>query len=223
MSVVEGQRLGPCLLVKPGAPQRAVVQQTLAALMATRGQPAVVQTDRGPCFVGPGGGAGRAMPGRVSMWLWGLGIDHRLIPPGKPQRNGVVERLHGALERNWTGEPDGVAALLPVWNHGKPSTAERLIPYRDRGGFQMQQVWARLEAVRIERTVDRQGKFSLWDRPIRAGRRLRDRDVVIAFDAEREVLVLHDRRDVWLADVALPWFTADWLWEAVTVRPCESA
>ena len=221
MSVVEGHRSGPCVLVAPGAPQRAVVQRTLAALMAERGQPAVVQTDRGPCFVGAEGGASRAAPGRVTVWLWGLGIEHRLIPPGKPQRNGVVERFQGAVERTWTGEADGLAALLPVWNHGKPSTAERLVPYRGRAGFQLEQVWARLEGVRIERKVDRQGKFSLWDRPIRAGRTLRDRQVVVTFDAARRVVVLRDGRDVWLADVALPWLTEAWLWEDVPPQPCE--
>lgn len=219
--MVEGHRAGPCLAVTPGAARSTVAQQALAALLAAQGQPAVVQTDRGSCFVGTEGGASKAAPGRLTLWLWGLGIEHRLTPVAKPQRNGVVERLNGALERSWRGETGGLEALLPVWNAGKPSTAERLTPYRGRAGFSLERVWARLEGVRVTRKVDRQGKFSLWDRPIRAGARCADRPVVVTFDAARRVLVLRDERDVWLAELALSWLTADWLWEPVTAQACD--
>lgn len=221
MSVVDGQRQGRCVLVAPGAPQRAVVQRTLAHLMAQHGQPAVLQTDRGPCFVGTEGGASRAVPGRVTLWLWGLGVEHRLIPPGKPQRNGVVERLQGALERNWVGEADGLAALLTVWNYGKPSTADRLAPYQRRAGFQLDRVWARLEGVRIRRRVDRQGKCSLWDRPVWLGRQTRGREVILTFDAARRLLVVRDERDVWLCERPLPFLTEAWIWEDVPPDPLD--
>lgn len=205
----------------PGAPQRVVVQQTLASLMATLGQPAVVQTDRGSCFVGSEGGASRAAPGRTTLWLWGLGSEHRLIPVGKPQRNGVVERLHGAIERNWQGEPDGLTALLPVWNYGKPSTRAQLTPYQGRRGFQVERVWARLEAVRVVRAVDRDGKVSLWDRRVRLGHRVRNRPVVLTFDAARRVMVVRDERDVWLLETGLPFLTTDWIWEGVSPDPVD--
>lgn len=219
MSVVEGHRTGPCLLMAPGAPQRLVVQQTLARVMATLGQPAVVQTDRGSCFVGSDGGASRAVPGRTTLWLWGLGIEHRLIPVGKPQHNGVVERLHGAIERNWCGEPDGLAALLGVWNYGKPSTSARLTRYRGQHGFALERVWARLEAVRVVRTVDRDGKVSLWDRRVRLGHGLRNRRVVLTFDAARQVMVVRDEREVWVRETPLPFLTTDWIWEGVSPDP----
>lgn len=219
MSIAEGHRAGPCLLTAPGAPQRVVVQQTLATLMARIGQPEVIQTDRGPCFVGSDGGQSRAVPSRTTLWLWGLGIEHRLTPPAKPQRNGVVERFQGALERNWQGEPEGLAALLAAWNYGKPSTRDRLRPYQGRAGFQLAWVWARLETVRVERQVDRDGKVSLWDRRVRLGHGMRHRRVVLTFTAARRVLVVSDERESWLLDVPLPFLTADWIWEGVSPDP----
>lgn len=200
-------------MIEPGAAHRVVVLQSLDSLMQTLGQPAIVQTDRGSCFVGSEGGASRAAAGRTTLWLWGLGIEHRLIPPGKPQRKGVVERLHGAIERNWRGEPGGLAALLPAWNYGKPSTRDRLTPYQGRQGFRLERVWARLETVRVVRAVDRDGTVSLWDRRVRLGHGVRNRPVVLTFDAARRVLVVRDERDVWLREVELPFLTTDWIWE----------
>jgi hypothetical protein len=205
--------------VLPGAPRSVVVQRHLAALFAQYGQPRVLQTDRGACFVGAEGGAKQAAPSRLTLWLWGLGIEHRLTPVAKPQRNGVVERLNGAIQRTWQGEAGGLDDLRRVWNHGKASRADQWTPYRGRAGFHLEQVWARLEAVHVTRQVDPQGKCSLWDRPIRAERRLAGREVTITFDAARQVAVLRDRRAVWLTDVPLPWLTSDWLWEPLTPLP----
>lgn len=183
--------------------------------MQQHGQPSVLQTDRGPCFVGPDGGAGQAVPGRVTLWLWGLDIEHRLIPAGKPQRNGVVERWQGAIERSWQGEPDGLAALLPVWNQGKAGARGQLRPYRGRAGFRMERVWARLEQVRLLRRVSGQGTLSLWDRPVRVGQRLAGRTLTVTVDAARQVAVLLDERDVWVGECPLWFLTAEWLWAEV--------
>ncbi len=119
MSIVEGPRAGRCLTVHRARPQRAQAQAALARTMAEQGvQPLVIQSDRGACFVGAEA-ASRALPGSLTLWLWSLGVAHRLLPPRRPQRNGAVERLHGAVERSWTGEDGGLEALRIVWNHGK--------------------------------------------------------------------------------------------------------
>src|SRR5207244_6169195 len=94
-----------------------LAQAGLAACFAQRGcQPEIIQTDRGACFLGAEGGASAAVPSRLTLWLWGLGIEHRLNPAHTPQRNGAVERFHGGVEHSWAGEMDGVAALIAVWN-----------------------------------------------------------------------------------------------------------
>lgn len=194
----------------------------LATVLARIGQPTVVQTDRGSCFVGTDGGQTRAVPSRFTMWLWGLGIEHRLIPPGKPQRNGVVERFQGAMEHTWRAEPDGLQDLIAVWNQGKPTTQERLTPYRGRRGFCLDRIWSQLERMRVVRRVDRDGKLSLWDRRVRVGSPLRNRTVTLTVNAARRVLVVSDERDVWQTEISLPFLTEDWLWEAVPPEACEA-
>jgi hypothetical protein len=201
-----------------------VVLAALHRLMRRRGeQPAVVQTDRGPCFVGAEGGERRALPGRLTLWLWGLGIGHRVLPPGKPWRNGAVERFHGAVEHSWTGEAAGLAALRTVWNHGKTGAAAPR-PYADRAGFDLARVWTGLAGVRVERGVDAQGKLSVWDRPLRVGQRWARYDVVVTFDAGRRLVVVRDRRDTVLAERSLPWLTVAWLWAGIdgAEQPCDS-
>jgi hypothetical protein len=215
VSVVEGPRGGRCLHVADCPPRRAAVQAQLARLLAALGrQPTAVQTDRGACFVGADAAA--ALPGRLTLWLWGLGIAHRLIPPGRPQRNGAVERFHGALAHSWAGEAGGREALVAVWNAEK-APARAAAAYAGRAGFADERVWAGLAGVRVERRVDRQGKLSLWDRPVRVGRAAADRPAVVTFDAAERRAVVRDERGARLAEVGLPWLTADWLWADVPV------
>ena len=125
----------------PARPQQALAQAALARTLASEGvQPAVVQSDRGACFIGTETGSA-AVPSRVTLWLWSLGIEHRLLPPRRPQRNGAVERLHGALERSWQGEPGGLEALLPVWNQGKQGATTATTPYRGLDGSDLERFW----------------------------------------------------------------------------------
>lgn len=211
-----GPHAGPCLSVEATAGERTeVVLAALHRLMRQRGeQPAVLQTDRGPCFVGAEGGERRALPGRLTLWLWGLGIVHRVLPPGKPWRNGAVERFHGAVEHSWAGEAEGLPALQAVWNQGKPGAATPR-SYQDRAGFALERVWDGLARVRVERSVDPQGKLSVWDRPLRVGQRWARYTVVITFDAARQVAVVRDRQETVLAERPLPWLTTDWLWAGI--------
>jgi transposase InsO family protein len=115
-----------------------VVQADLAHRFATLGCiPRQIQTDRHPCFLGAAEPSRAALPGRFTLWLVGLGIGHRLIPVRRPQRNGAVERFHGAVERSWRGEAGGLAALIAVWNAERPPLSRRPRRYRGRAGFAM--------------------------------------------------------------------------------------
>jgi transposase InsO family protein len=191
-------------------------QAGLAACFARLGcQPPIVQTDRGACFLGAEGGAQTAVPSRLTLWLWGLGSEHRLNPPRTPQRNGAVERFHGAVEHSWAGEADGMAALQAVWNLDRPPLDEGHQPYRGRAGFAMQAVWRKLGQVRVTRRVNRQGKLSLWDRSVGIGREHANQKVTVTFAAERRRVLVHDAHEVLLAEREVPWLTCDWLWAAV--------
>lgn len=194
-----------------------VVQQHLAQTFVRWGQPAVLQSDRAPCFVGAEGGRRQALPSRLTLWLWGLGIEHRLIPVKRPQRNGAVERFQGAMESSWRDEPDGLVALMAVWSVDKPERTP--IAYRDRAGFQLVQVWTNLERVRVRRRVDGQGKLSLWDHPVRVGSQLAGQEVVVSFAAEQQVAVVCDLHERGCREVRLPWLTVDWLWACVPATP----
>ena len=105
----------------------------------------------------------------------------------------------------------------------KASPATSRTPYRGRDGWRLDWLWQALGRVRVERRVDRQGKLSLWDRPVRVGRRWADRAVVGSFAAERQVVVIRDERGAVLRELTLPWLTADWVWAgvAVTAPPVE--
>jgi transposase InsO family protein len=203
--------------VTPAPGERTEVATTrLHRLMRRRGeQPAVVQTDRGPCFVGAEGGERRALPGRLTLWLWGLGIAHRLPPPGKPWRNGAVERFQGAVAHSWAGEPMGLPALVGVWTHGKPAAGTPR-PFQDRDGFDSARVWQGLARARVARRVDPQGKPSIWDRPLYLGAAWAQRTVLVTFDAATRQAVIRDTRDRALLARTLPWLTPAWLWPGAT-------
>ncbi len=59
------------------------------------GFPVRIRTDRGPQFIGS---EKSVLPSLFSLWLIGLGIEHRLNEkPYSPQLNGGVERMHRTL------------------------------------------------------------------------------------------------------------------------------
>jgi transposase InsO family protein len=192
------------------------VQAELARLFAAHGLvPRQVQTDRGSCFIGAEGDAVAAVPSRLTLWLAGLGVGHRPIPVRRPQHNGAVERFHGGVERSWQGEPDGLAALAAVWNATRPPLSEGHRAYPGRAGFDLGRVWALLSQTRVRRRVDRQGKLSLWDHPIRAGARLAGQEVTVTFDPDARRVVVRDAHERVARQAPLGWLTEEWLWQPV--------
>jgi len=51
--------------------------------------PEAIRTDHGACFVGPDQ---HSFPSDFTLYLWGLGIEHELIPVKCPAKNGGIER-----------------------------------------------------------------------------------------------------------------------------------
>jgi hypothetical protein len=193
-----------------------VVQAELAHLFATGGRiPRQVQTDRHPCFLGAEEPTRAALPGRLTLWLAGLGIGHRLIPVRRPQRNGAVERFHGGVEHSWRDEADGLEALTAVWNVTRPPLSARHRSYRGRAGFAMARVWDLLGQTQVQRQVNRQGKLSLWDRTVWVGMRAPKQTVTVTFDPVTHRAVVRDAHERVLREAPLPWLTADWLWAPV--------
>jgi hypothetical protein len=216
LTVMAGHVQAQCLRCAPTPAQMDAVQASLAVLMSSLGcQPAQVQTDHGPCFLGAEEGNRLAVPGRLTLWLASLEIAHRFIPVRQPHHNGAVERFHGAVETSWRGEAGGLEALRQVWNIEKPVLDAAHRPYRGQAGSSLERVWALLDTVQVARRVDSQGKCGLFGRPLRVGLAAAGQEVTIRFDAVRQLVVVEDVHAVVLCDVALAWLTLEWLWDAV--------
>lgn len=192
------------------------VQADLAHLFARLGRiPRAIQTDRHPCFLGAEGAARAALPSRLTLWLAGLGIGHRLLPVRRPQRNGAVERFHGGIEHSWRGEAGGLEALTRVWNVERPPLSAAHRPYRGRRGFAMRRVWALLGQTQVVRQVNHQGKLRLWNHDVWVSAEAAGQTVSVRFDPTTRQAVIRDAHERVLRARALPWLTAAWLWAPV--------
>ena len=60
--------------------------------------PEEIQTDNETLFVGSNGSAKDAFPAKFTLWLIGLGIEHRAIRAGVCTDNAEVERCHRTLD-----------------------------------------------------------------------------------------------------------------------------
>ncbi|HEV2109637.1 MAG TPA: hypothetical protein VGR16_15360 [Thermomicrobiales bacterium] len=83
MRIVEGPRGGRCLAVALAQPGR--VQAAVARTLARLGrQPDVLQSDRGPCFVGAAA-ARAALPSRLTLGRWAdVSVTDQVVHPGVP-------------------------------------------------------------------------------------------------------------------------------------------
>lgn len=62
---------------------------TRQAFIETGYLPEAIRTDHGSCFVGA---EKHSFPSDFTLYLWGLGIEHELIPVKCPAKNGGIER-----------------------------------------------------------------------------------------------------------------------------------
>jgi len=91
------------------------LQTTLrAAFIYWQTRPEEVQTDGEPVFAGS---AGDDFPSKFTLWLAGLGIQHRVIRAGCPTDNAEVERCHRTVNEyaiigNQHLPADGLNAVL---------------------------------------------------------------------------------------------------------------
>src|SRR5919108_1190838 len=176
------------------------------------GFPLRVRTDRGMQFIGSERGV---MPSLFSLWLVGLGIEHRLNEkPYSPQLNGGVERMHRTLgDRVWKGahfdSPQSLRAALweeIQWLNPRQSRHARASykqiplvahPQAAHSGryystdieadlFESTRVWQYLAAqVPLTRRVGKTGQVSINDLSYCVGRQFCGREVSVKVDREK--------------------------------------
>ena len=78
------------------------VQRILDSAFQEFGLPDAIRSDGGPPFAS----TGPALLTQLSVWLLKLGMRVEIIPPGKPQYNGRLERLHRTLKAETASPPE---------------------------------------------------------------------------------------------------------------------
>jgi hypothetical protein len=175
----------------------------LRELFARRGLPGELRIDNGM----PWGSQGD-LPTDLACWLAGLGVGLLTNPPRRPQANGVIERYQG-VGKSWA-EPwscRSAAELqrrldeLDRWQRdlypiaeGRPRrevypglkhSGRRYAPAREGAMWGLGRAWAWVGAHLVRRSVDSQGKVSLYNRPYTVGLKWSGQEIWVGFDAER--------------------------------------
>ena len=159
--------------------------------------PSELKTDN---ELGLAGASNDLFPGKLTLWLAGLGVTHRFIRPGHPTDQPHIERNHRTL-RDWAVTQQSVADVdqlqqalereRHVHNHLYPSQAsdcdgrppltahpELLTPRRvyqpDRELelFDLQGVYRLLAQLTFERKLDSKARVSLGRQPYSLGQKL---------------------------------------------------
>ncbi|RME81438.1 MAG: hypothetical protein D6775_13590 [Caldilineae bacterium] len=193
------------------------VQQDLRHAFTLFGLPDAIRMDRDPLLVGS---TRLEWPGKLLLWLVGLGIILLINRPHRPTDNPIVERGH------WTWEchvlmgrsyPDVVAVQkatdqdlayrrdhLPSRHpgcDGRPPAQAFPTLYTPRRPYSPEQEEALFDLRRVDlylsqwewrRTVDSEGKISLANRNYRVGKAYRGQSVKVRFDIQtREFVCWH--------------------------------
>jgi hypothetical protein len=164
--------------------------------------PEEVQLDNGH----PWGEQGDLPPALV-MWLIGLGVVVRHIPPRRPQHNGVIERSQGTNKR-WA-EPNKCDTPEQLQRHSDAADRRQRerYPYQDgksrlevhpglrhsgrayseaweQQHFSLEKVQARLAECVLPRRVDKVGRVYLYNREYYVGRRWAAQTVYARYDPQ---------------------------------------
>ena len=155
------------------------------------------------------------LPPALALWLIGLGIAVRWIPPGRPQENGKVERTNGVAQQ-WA-EPSACtsrAQLQARLDHeatiqrerypsiGGRSRAEAFPglghsgrTYRrveERGMWDLAHVDRFLSGLTRYRRANARGAIWLYNAGRGLGRVHRGKEVCIGFEASSRAWIVHD-------------------------------
>ena len=180
--------------------------------------PDAIQTDNEVCL---GGQPSDPAPSQLTLWLIGLGVQHRFIRPNTPTDQAQVERTHRTLD-GFVGLPDRRLDLEQLQqrldiereqhNRFFPSRASdcggrppllahpELLhprrPYRvewERQLFDEQRVYDYLATIRLERKVSSTGQIQLRGRSRGVGRTLAGQTVSVQCDAQSHEWVVHQQ------------------------------
>jgi transposase-like protein len=178
--------------------------------------PDTLQTDNEVCL---GGQPSDPLPSQLTLWLIGLGVEHRFIRPNTPTDQAQIERTHRTLD-GFVGLPDrrldleqlqerldierethnrffpsrasDCALRPPLLAH--PELLRPRRPYRlecERQLFDEQRVYDSLATIRVERKVSSTGQIQLRGRWCAVGRALAGQMVVVQCDAKSHEWVVH--------------------------------
>jgi hypothetical protein len=190
------------------------VQAQLRRAFARWGRPGALRVDNGEPWASPRGD----LPSELALWLAGLGVALRYIPPRRPQRNGVVERSQG-VGQAWA-EPHTcrsagelrrrLARMDEIQRAEYPSCGGRsrleAHPGLAHSGRRYSAAWERrhwdlgaareyLAGFAVPRKVRPGGNISAYGRDLRVGQRYAGRVVYQQYDPEAGEWVCTDEQD----------------------------
>jgi len=180
--------------------------------------PDVLQTDNEVCL---GGQPSDPAPSLLSLWLVGLGVQHRFIRPNTPTDQAQIERTHRTLD-GFVGLPNprlnleqlqqrldlereqhngwfpsrasDCAGRPPLLAH--PELLQPRRPYRlecERQMFDLQRVYEYLATFRLERKVSSTGQIQLRGRAHAIGRSYAGQIVNVQCDAQTHEWVVQQQ------------------------------
>ena len=212
------------------------VQQHLRQSMARWGSPQVFQVDNGSPW-----GSWSDLPTPLALWLIGLGLRVRWIPPRRPQHNGVVERSHGVTQ-NWVDPAScGSAEELQRRVDREDEVQREQYPHQGRRSrreaypglkhsgraydegweeenWSWQRVLEHLSEYGVDRKVDSSGKIGLYHDKVYVGVVLRGRQVIVQLDPQTTQWVVADAEGKELTRRGLTQFEAASLRDLSLIR-----
>jgi hypothetical protein len=213
--------IGAFVYATPKRTKRVSLEQVRAVLRACFARwgtlPDEVQTDGEPALIGQ---PQDTFPGRFTLWLKGLGIDHLVIRSGRPTDNGAVERCHRTvndyaivgnetvdvirlqellnqavdeLNRELPSRAKGCGGQPPITAHPELLQPRRpFCPEHELAVFDLKLVDAFLATFTWERTVGKTGQIEIGTKRYSVGRAHARRRVSVRFDPADRHFVFFD-------------------------------